>query len=218
MEPDLAITPGAVLPVSTADVCTPGYSEKVRDVPEKVKRQAYAEYGITRRRPREFEVDHLISLELGGSNSLKNLWPESYLSHPWNAHIKDQLENALHDDVCSGRVALPVAQKEIAMDWIAAYKREFHTNVALASVRGRYRGRPAADSGGDFLKETALNSAGASSAPAYPASAPAAGDQVWVNLRSGKYFRPGSEYYGRTKEGRYMSEAEARSQDYVAAR
>jgi hypothetical protein len=42
-----------------------------------VKRKVYAEYGITHHEPSEFEVDHLISLELGGSNSIRNLWPES---------------------------------------------------------------------------------------------------------------------------------------------
>jgi hypothetical protein len=67
-------------------------------------------------------VDHLISLELGGSNSLKNLWPESY-SGEWNAHVKDKLENDLHRRVCKGEVDLKDAQREIATDWIAAYKK-----------------------------------------------------------------------------------------------
>ena len=64
----------------------------------------FAEYGITRRAPREYEVDHLISLELGGSNSIRNLWPQSYLTQPWNAHVKDRLENNLHAMVVSGQL------------------------------------------------------------------------------------------------------------------
>ena len=63
--------------MTKSDICVPGYSKKVRNVPESVKKQAYAEYGITLHQPKEYEVDHLISLELGGSNSLKNLWPQS---------------------------------------------------------------------------------------------------------------------------------------------
>ena len=41
------------------------------------------------------------------------------------------------------------------------------------------------------------------------AGSPAVNVQVWVNTASGKYFRPGSRYCGKTKQGRYMNEAEA---------
>jgi hypothetical protein len=95
--PDPKLTPGAVLPVTKDDICVPGYTKKVRDVPQSVKDQVYAEYGITSHQPRQYEIDHLISLELGGSNSIKNLWPESLRTKPWNAHVKDQLKNRLHE-------------------------------------------------------------------------------------------------------------------------
>jgi len=71
----------------------------------------------------EYEVDHLISLELGGSNDIANLWPQSYVSEPFNAHIKDKLENKLHALVCSGRITVETAQKAIANDWTAAYRQ-----------------------------------------------------------------------------------------------
>lgn len=80
-------------------------------------------YGAADRKPREYEVDHLISLELGGSNSIKNLWPESHLTKPLNAQIKDRLENKLHQLICSGEIAVEQAQQEIATDWIAAYQK-----------------------------------------------------------------------------------------------
>jgi hypothetical protein len=38
-------------------------------------------------------VDHLVSLEIGGANTVQNLWPQSYDTTPWNAHVKDKLEN-----------------------------------------------------------------------------------------------------------------------------
>src|SRR5262249_20812366 len=100
--PNQAKTPGDVLEVTARDICVPGYSKKVRDVPESVKRQVYAAYGITSHQPHEYEVDHLISLELGGSNSIKNLWPQSYKTQPYNATVKDKLENRLHKLVCDG--------------------------------------------------------------------------------------------------------------------
>jgi hypothetical protein len=119
--PNASLTPGDTLAVTTRDICQSGYASKVRDVPTSVKDQVYKEYGITSHKPGQYEVDHLISLELGGSNSIRNLWPESYTG-PWNAHIKDKLENQLHSLVCSGKVDLATAQHAIASDWMAAYR------------------------------------------------------------------------------------------------
>lgn len=68
------------------------------------------------------EIDHLISLEIGGSNDIKNLWPEPYAPAP-NAHQKDLVENWLHREVCAGRMVLPMAQHQIATDWFAVYQR-----------------------------------------------------------------------------------------------
>lgn len=111
------------MPVTAKDVCVSGYSKKVRNVPSSVKNRVYRIYGIKSHKPGEYEVDHLISLELGGSNSVKNLWPQSYVTQPWNAHVKDALENRLHKLVCDGKLDLATAQKEIATDWISAYKK-----------------------------------------------------------------------------------------------
>ncbi len=211
--PDPKMTPGATLPVATGDICVPGYSQKVRNVPADVKQQVYAEYGITSHQPGEYEIDHLISLELGGSNSIKNLWPQSYVTQPWNAHVKDKLENELHAEVCAGKIDLPTAQHEIATDWIASYKKHFNTSGPLSShvplsVGGRTRRVRHPLTGNNDPFST-------SSASPNPASA---NTQVWVNLKSGKYFQVGSEYYGHTKSGQYMSEAAAQQQGYIAAK
>ncbi len=64
--PNESMTPGDTLDVTKDDICVSGYSKKVRNVPQAVKEEAYKEYGITSRLPHEYEVDHLISLELGG--------------------------------------------------------------------------------------------------------------------------------------------------------
>ena len=71
--PDPKLIPGDVFDVTIQDICTPGYSKKVRAVTAKLKRQAHAEYGITSWEPGDYEVDHLIPLSLGGSNSIRNL-------------------------------------------------------------------------------------------------------------------------------------------------
>jgi hypothetical protein len=186
--PDPNLTPGSTFDVSAQDICIPGYAKKVRDVPEEMKREVYREYGGTSHGPGDYEIDHLISLELGGSNSIKNLWPESHRTSPWNAQVKDRLEDKLHELVCSGQLDLTTAQQAIASNWIEAYKKYVSPNPPIP--RSRVRRVP-----------EAVNIAG----------------QVWVNTRSGKYWKPGSRYYGKTKQGQYMSEEEAIQKGYQPA-
>jgi hypothetical protein len=118
--PDRACSPGAVLTTDTGVICVPGYSQATRDVPISEKQQVFAEYGIDWSLHSGYEVDHVISLELGGSNDIANLFPESY-SIPYGARIKDKLENELHQQVCTHRLPLAVAQDEIATDWLKYY-------------------------------------------------------------------------------------------------
>jgi hypothetical protein len=124
--PDRGCTPGAVFINATkAKVCTPGYSKSVRNVPAKLKRAVYAEYGIRHHIRGSYEVDHLVSLELGGSNDESNLWPEAAKPKP-GFHQKDALENQLHDLICNGMMRLSTAQHRIAKDWLAEYHRLGH--------------------------------------------------------------------------------------------
>jgi hypothetical protein len=121
--PDQIMTPGDVIKGVTAEqICVSGYAHKVRNVPESTKRQVYKNYKITSHKPGEYEVDHLISLELGGSNDIKNLWPQPY-NGLWNAHMKDKLENKLHELVCAGTLSLEDAQHDISTDWVEAYQK-----------------------------------------------------------------------------------------------
>jgi hypothetical protein len=69
------VTPGETFEVTAQDVSVLGYAKKVRAVPACLRRQAYAEYGIKQYKTGDYEVDHLIPLSLGGSNSIRNLWP-----------------------------------------------------------------------------------------------------------------------------------------------
>jgi hypothetical protein len=124
---DLRVTPGVVFHVTVATICRSGYATSVRDVPESEKNQVYAEYGITHHTTDQYEIDHLISLELGGSNAIGNLWPELN-DHPKGyLNSKDILENRLHDLVCEGKVGLATAQKAIATDWVSAYHQYLGT-------------------------------------------------------------------------------------------
>lgn len=121
--PDQKITPGAVFPgVTASQVCTLGWAEAHRNVPDEVDHQVFAEYGLSYAVHDSYEVDHLIPLELGGSNSIRNLWPEPQGGSSLGYPSKDRLENRLHQLVCSGSLSLAVAQHAIAANWWAAYQ------------------------------------------------------------------------------------------------
>ena len=120
---DTSCTPGALLTTGTKNaICQSGYAGSVRNVPTSEKNQVYSEYGITSHATGQYEVDHLVSLELGGSNDISNLWPEAASPQP-GFHEKDKVENYLHAQVCSGAIDLKQAQIEIATNWIAVYNR-----------------------------------------------------------------------------------------------
>lgn len=120
--PDSTCTPGDIFPNATvAQICRSGYSSSVRNVTIETKRQVYAEYGILTHKTGEYEVDHLIPLEVGGSNDISNLWPEAAEPRP-GFHEKDGVENYLHQEVCAGRIVLSDAQKMVANDWLSVYK------------------------------------------------------------------------------------------------
>jgi hypothetical protein len=184
--PDPKLTPGDTFDVSTQDACVPGYAKKVRAVPSWLKKQAYAEYGITQYETGDYEVDHLIPISLEGSNSIRNLWPQSSETSPWNSYVKDALERKLHALVCAGKLDLKTAQTEIASNWI---DKKYVAKSPPAPI----------------LQET-------KTAPANSAA-----NEVWVNTRSGKYWKPGSRFYGKTKQGEFMPESEALNRGYSPA-
>jgi hypothetical protein len=127
--PDSACSPGAVfVGVSLATICTPGYSSRVRDVSEAEHDSIFREYGIPiRGEGRAYEVDHIVSLELGGSNLPANLYPEAAAPAP-GYRVKDRLENRLHELVCHRQLPLGVVQREIAHNWVGLYRQVFGSN------------------------------------------------------------------------------------------
>ena len=81
----------------------------------------YREYGIVERTAGEYEVDHLVPLEVGGSNDIANLWPEAAEPGP-GFHEKDLVENYLHAQVCAGAISLQDAQRAVADNWLDVYR------------------------------------------------------------------------------------------------
>jgi len=143
--PDPTLTAGSVNPnISQANIhetiCNPQWSTTSIRPPVtytnrlKAKQLTAARY--TDKTPSDYEEDHFISLELGGNpTDERNLWPE-----PWGtpatpltsrgpfpasvvgAKSKDQVENALHKEVCAGTLTLEEAQRIISTDWFKYYR------------------------------------------------------------------------------------------------
>jgi len=121
--PDPACTPGSTDPRITqasiaTTICRAGWTAAVRPPASATDRAkfgtAYPAYGIPAGTPSE--LDHLVPLELGGSNDITNLWVEVGRV----PYVKDAVENRLRAEVCAGRVTLAAAQLAIAADWETA--------------------------------------------------------------------------------------------------
>jgi hypothetical protein len=87
--PKANLTPGATLPLLANDVCNAAIQRHlVPHVPRPLSAQVFKEYGIENPVPGAYEVDYLITPELGGASDLKNLWPEPYFNVVWNARVR----------------------------------------------------------------------------------------------------------------------------------
>jgi hypothetical protein len=107
------------------------HEEVVREVPNSMRQQVLEEYRLKETDGDNYEIDYLITPGLGGADDIRNLWPEPLTAHEWSANVKDALEERLHQLVCTHQIDLGTAQREIATDWIAAYKKYFHTDRPL---------------------------------------------------------------------------------------
>jgi hypothetical protein len=134
-DPDPACTPGVTDPRVSQDniqqtICVPGYTRGVRppgSYTDERKRQGIADYGYSDTSAADYEEDHLVALELGGSpTDPGNLWPEPRYpagAGGRTAADKDRVENQLHTRVCAGDVSLAGARQAIATDWTTALDR-----------------------------------------------------------------------------------------------
>ncbi len=128
--PDPSCTPGGVDPAVTqsnigSTICHSGYTKTVRAATSstsKFKVASLSEYGLPYSHTTEY--DHLISLELGGTNSVSNLWPEPNKTSATSFNNpKDHVENSLNAAVCSKKITLVQAQQAIATNWTTALQK-----------------------------------------------------------------------------------------------
>jgi hypothetical protein len=90
-------------------------------VTEEMERRVFNRYHIPWRRRAEFKIDHLIPIELGGADTIDNLWPQSLYTKPYNAQRKELLTQRLLMGIATGQMTLAQAQEEIRTDWISCF-------------------------------------------------------------------------------------------------
>jgi hypothetical protein len=118
--PDSVCTPGEVRTKDANNICHGGGTKQFRppsSFTNALKRQQLIAYGYADTNPADYEEDHLISLEIGGSGAdPKNLWPEPHAGKD-NSFDKDKVENWMHRQICSGAMTPEAAQRGISTDW-----------------------------------------------------------------------------------------------------
>ena len=129
------IPSSAIRTTDIADICNTKTST-IRDVSIKTKKLVYKNanvtYGDRKMCSKGWEVDHIWSLENGGSNDISNLQLQSYCSFSeltkkpntnipfysglYDARKKDVIEDKLHSKICKSEISVKDAQ-EILWNW-----------------------------------------------------------------------------------------------------
>lgn len=125
--PDRRCSPGAYYARLTGSViCAAGFrTGSIRDVSQTEKFAVEREYGMAAAYyGRSIEIDHIVPLELGGSNAIANLFPEPGSGRA-GYRAKDALENRARALVCEGRLSLAAARRGLATNWETLYQRLF---------------------------------------------------------------------------------------------
>jgi hypothetical protein len=134
VKPFLAIVIGvfamtATVPAEDALVpnpkLTPGrVAERDKDrrgVTVAMEQKVFARYRLPWERRGEFKIDHLIPTELGGADTIDNLWPQRVNARPYGADRKELLTEIFLEKIRAGKMTLAQAQEEIRRDWIDAF-------------------------------------------------------------------------------------------------
>jgi uncharacterized protein YwgA len=104
-------------------LCIPGTPEKLHkdSIPESVVKQVFANYHITYPTTKAYQIDKYIPYSLGGSDNIKNLWPQGETPAPGYKE-KDIAEKYLYDLMCNKTINITTAQERIKTDWVKVYQ------------------------------------------------------------------------------------------------
>lgn len=126
--PDFQLNPGKLSDLDPNKTCLdPNWrTSSIRppvNYTNALKKQDIALYHYTDTNMADYELDHIVSLEVcGDPKDPKNLWPEPY-NLTWNgkdvgARIKDKVENLMAKMVKAGQISVQEAANNLRFDWI----------------------------------------------------------------------------------------------------
>jgi len=127
---DGAVPAASIRTQDVNDICSTK-TGTIRDVSEATKQQVYrlagVPYGDRSLCSLGYEVDHRISLEVGGTNDISNLQLQAYCTKAqlapnfparvlYDAHAKDQIENQTHAAICARQIT-PAQGQASLFNW-----------------------------------------------------------------------------------------------------
>jgi hypothetical protein len=117
VQPNPRLTPGTLCTPNNPDFAGYRYAAHIaycnRNVSQAKKQQVAQAYGVPEAQWSNYEFDHLIPLNAGGSSDVTNLWPQPIAE----AHLKDAVEQDVYNKLNAGAINQQQALKEI-FDWI----------------------------------------------------------------------------------------------------
>lgn len=121
LKPDVVPPQGDVITVPIDELCLKNYVSQKSSVSVTVQKKVFTKYKVDYPSDGKYQLDHFIPVELGGSNSMDNLWPQPASPKP-GFQEKNQVEQYLYKQVCSGAISLKSAQQQIR-DWQTVYNK-----------------------------------------------------------------------------------------------
>lgn len=110
--PDSTMSPGELCTEDNPDFKELRYGEKIpyctRNVSYEQRQAIYDAYGIPKEDRKQYTIDHLLPLSIGGSNHPRNLWPE----HQEVKKSRANFETELYRRISTGAITQEQAVRE----------------------------------------------------------------------------------------------------------
>jgi hypothetical protein len=119
--PNKVLTPGNLLTMDETFLCNPRTIDYYTiNTSDDIKQQIFKKYNIAYPPTKQYQIDRYIPIKLGGSNDIRNLWPQS-IDYPGYVE-KDKAEDYLYKLMCNKKINITTAQQRIKTDWVKIYQ------------------------------------------------------------------------------------------------
>lgn len=113
--PNSKLTPGSLCQPGHPDFAGYRYNQRIpyckRSVTYEQKQIVYDAYRIPHGCRKNFTIDHLIPLSIGGSNQFENLWPEHHRVKQTRIHFEEEIHLQVREGQVSQQSAVQLVYK-----------------------------------------------------------------------------------------------------------